>query len=67
MIAEPRCSERNCKWYLGTWQPDGTELDERVICVAYPEGIPHDIAYGDDDHLEVRDDQKNETVFEEEK
>jgi hypothetical protein len=34
--------------------------------VAYLEGIPEDIAYGDDLHLVVRDDQDNAIVYEQE-
>jgi hypothetical protein len=65
MIFIPKCKIRNCKNFLGAVQPDGTELTERVICKAYPKGIPDDIAYGDNLHLEVRPDQENEIVFEE--
>jgi len=66
MIAPPNCFKRECKHYLGVSQPDGTELTEVVVCEAYPNGIPNDIAYGDDKHTEVRDDQDNEVVFEKE-
>jgi len=65
MIAPPKCYDRNCKHYLGVDQPDGTEMTERVICEAYPEGIPGEIAYGTYPHLKVREDQDNEIVFEE--
>lgn len=30
---------------------------------AYPDGIPSDIAYGPDQHLEVRSDQNNKIIF----
>ena len=65
MLATPRCFERNCKHFTGVSQPDGTEESERVVCAAYPEGIPNDIAYGRVLHLSVRDDQDNDIVFEE--
>lgn len=65
MINEPKCFTRNCKHYIGIDQPDGTEMTERNICSAYPEGIPDDIAYGNDKHFEVRDDQDNDIVYEE--
>ena len=66
MIEEPKCRKRNCKHFLGVLQPDGTEETETVYCLAYPNGIPGDIAYGDDPHLEVRNDQNNDIIFEEE-
>lgn len=66
MLQVPNCFNRGCKHYLGVTQPDGTERTERSICRAYPEGIPDDIAYGDDKHLTVRPDQNNTTVFEKE-
>ncbi len=55
---------RRCKHYIGVYQPDGTEMTERVICKAYSDRIPDDIAYGNNKHLRVRDDQDNEIVFE---
>ena len=64
MIREPKCFNRKCKHNLRVIQPDGTEMIERNACDAYPEGIPNDIAYGNDLHLEVRPDQDNEIVFE---
>ena len=52
MLIEPRCSVRRCKHFLGVLQPDGMELTERNYCSAFPDGIPTDIAYGDNKHLE---------------
>lgn len=51
VILEPNCSKRDCKHFIGVDQPDGTEQTERVICEAFPEGIPDVIAYGDNLHL----------------
>lgn len=65
MIIEPKCFIRNCKHYIGVFQPDGTEMSERNVCKAYPKGIPVDISYGNDKHLEIRPDQDNTTIFEE--
>ena len=45
MIAEPRCHKRRCRHFTGVSQPDGTELSERVVCAAFPDGIPDAIAY----------------------
>ena len=64
MLDTPRCFERNCTHFQGVAQPDGTELTEVNICAAYPDGIPGDIAYGDDPHTKVRGDQGNNIVFE---
>lgn len=50
MLFEPKCRKRMCMHYLGTIQPDGTELSECIACEAFPEGIPREIAYGDNDH-----------------
>lgn len=63
MIPPPECFERKCKYYLGIDQPDGTELSERPICPAFPDGIPDEIAYGEDKHTSVRSDQKGTFVF----
>lgn len=50
MIAEPNCSKRKCGRFQGVDQPDGTEMTERVVCEAFPGGIPDEIAYGDHRH-----------------
>jgi len=51
MMREPNCSKRNCVNFLGVVQPDGTEKTEVNYCRAFPNGIPDDIAYGDNLHL----------------
>lgn len=50
MLAPPKCDARHCVYYDGVSQPDGTEMTERVVCRAFPEGIPDEIAYGDNKH-----------------
>ena len=52
MLAPCKCYERQCKWYVGIIQPDGTEMTETNMCgaFAFPDGIPNEIAYGDDKH-----------------
>lgn len=65
MILPPLCYERKCKHYLGIDQPDGTEITERPICPAFPDGIPDAIAYGNDKHASVWPDQKGTFIFEE--
>ena len=51
MIREPECSKRECKYYTGV-KNDGDETTERVVCEAFPDGIPDEIAYGENDHTE---------------
>lgn len=63
MLAEPQCYKRGCIHFTGIDQPDGTELTERVVCKAFPDGIPSEIAYGEDRHETVRDDQVGDYVF----
>ena len=65
MLSISECNERNCVHFLGVIQPDGTEISERYVCEAYPNGIPDDITNGYDLHLEVRNDQDNDIVYEE--
>jgi len=50
MMTEPNCSKRNCVHFQGGAQPDGTEIMERVVCSAFPNGIPDEIAYGNNLH-----------------
>jgi len=52
MLAEPRCFTRKCKHFLGATQGKDVELGEWVNCKAFPDGIPTEIAYGDNLHLE---------------
>lgn len=51
MLAEPKCFSRGCRWFRGVDQPDGTEQSEIIVCEAFPNGIPHEIAYGDNLHV----------------
>jgi hypothetical protein len=64
MLLESKCYERHCKHYLGISQPDGTEMTERHYCTAFPDRIPDEIAYGDNEHLKSEKDQGNDIVFE---
>ena len=47
MLKEPTCSERGCKHFLGLKRHDGPETEDQVICEAFPDGIPDEIAYGE--------------------
>lgn len=51
MLEEPKCSERRCKHFLGAKYLGSEEETEVVFCAAFPEGIPAEIAYGDNLHL----------------
>jgi hypothetical protein len=66
MLSEFKCWTRRCKHYDGVkWLgEDGTS--ERSVCKAFPDGIPPEIAYGDNLHLEPIKGQKNDIVFESE-
>lgn len=53
MMHEPNCRKRQCKHFIGIEQPDeGDESSERVVCSAFPDGIPDEIAYGNNPHTE---------------
>lgn len=64
MIEAPRCWERECKHYEGVFQPDGTEATEVHVCPAFPEGIPSEIAFGNELHLKPLDGQVGSLVYE---
>jgi hypothetical protein len=51
MIRVPECKLRQCKHFIGVVQDNAVESTERVVCRAFPNGIPASIAYGDDRHL----------------
>lgn len=48
MIAEPNCSKRKCKHFLGVLSPS----PENAVpyCAAFPKGIPFEVAYGTNLH-----------------
>ena len=52
MLAEPKCYTRRCRHFMGVKWFDIEEETERVICRAFPEGIPGEIAYGANPHTE---------------
>lgn len=63
MILEPNCRVRKCRYFEGLIQPDGTELFEVVVCAAFPNGIPSDIAFGRNKHTKPIFGQSNKIVF----
>jgi hypothetical protein len=66
MLREPNCSKRQCKHYQGIIQPDDTEQSEVNYCSAFPNGIPQEIAYGENKHLIPLQGQANDIVYEKE-
>jgi hypothetical protein len=64
MIESPKCFERGCRYFLGVYQPNDFEEGEFPFCAAFPDGIPDEIAYGENLHLEKYPGQKNDFTFE---
>jgi len=52
MLAEPKCFTRKCKHLRGVISDGEGEMGERPTCKAFPDGIPAEIAYGDNLHTE---------------
>ena len=44
MLVEPKCSERGCKHFLGVKNATDDEVNDIVICEAFPNGIPWNTA-----------------------
>jgi len=63
MLIEPKCYTRHCKYYKGI-SSFGEEESEKNICDAFPDGIPDEIAYGNNNHSSHFPGQGNEIVFE---
>lgn len=63
-MIEPNCYRRRCKYFWGIYQPDDSEDFETINCEAFPEGIPDDIAYGENKHSKATNDQLNDIVYE---
>lgn len=66
MILQPKCYKRNCKHFTGI-KSEGIEINERPVCKAFPNGIPPEIAYGENLHLKPLRNQKNDIVYEQAK
>ena len=66
MLVTPNCHIRRCRHYEGVIQPDGTEETEAPACKAFPDGIPIEIAYGNNKHLKPIKGQGNDIVYERE-
>jgi hypothetical protein len=52
MIEEPKCLQRRCEHFQGVRWLGEEESSERPVCKAFPDGIPDEIAFGDNLHLQ---------------
>ena len=67
-LEEPRCFTRKCIHFIGVKNLiEGDAFSVANFCNAFPNGIPDEIAYGDNLHLEPLKGQGNDIVFEKEK
>lgn len=66
MIAEAKCSKRNCKHYEGVKWFGEEESSENHYCKAFPEGIPYEISGGKDKHKKPLPGQENDLIYEKE-
>lgn len=64
MLPQPECFTRGCRHLRGA--TDADERQQLPACLAFPNGIPDDIAYGDNLHLTVdpRQAKGNTVVYE---
>lgn len=62
MLAEPSCWARRCKHFIGVQEEE--EENQKVVCKAFPDGIPDEIAYGNNKHLTPLPRQTNNIVYE---
>ena len=65
MLVEPNCSLRHCVYFVGIEWLGNEEETEVNVCLAFPNGIPDEIAYGNNKHLEPLPGQTNEIVYSE--
>lgn len=66
MISVPQCDIRNCLHFLGVKWLGNSESSERVVCKAFPKGIPDSIAYGANKHDKIEAGQIGSYIYEEE-
>jgi hypothetical protein len=52
MLLTPKCMTRGCVHFQGVKVDDNAETNERPVCRAFPDGIPVEISYGENLHLE---------------
>lgn len=66
MIVEPNCFKRGCVYFQGVKWLGKEENTEVCFCLAFPQGIPQEIAHGKDLHLTVRGDEEIPISFKKE-
>jgi len=64
MIRIPNCAERDCEHLQGVKDTED-EANQIPVCEAFPDGIPDEIAYGDNPHTEPLENQDNDIVYKE--
>ena len=64
MLETPKCWIRKCRHFVGVKQDNEDEETERIVCKAFPDGIPEKIAYGTNQHEKPLPDQENDIVYE---
>lgn len=50
MLFEPSCYIRACKHFIGVKKNGNPEVAEILVCKAFPNGIPDEIAYKGNEH-----------------
>ena len=63
MLLEPMCCKRKCIHFLGIKRLGVEEETEVVYCKAFPEGIPDNVAYGNNEHLKVISEQIGDFIY----
>lgn len=64
-MIEPKCHQRQCRHFEGAKSVSSTSTDTvKVVCPAFPDGIPDDIAYGSNKHLKPYPGQRGFFIFE---
>lgn len=64
LLLRCNCQERKCKHFIGELFDNQNDL-MLDLCNAFPSGIPDEIAYGDELHIQPLAGQENNIVFEE--
>lgn len=64
MRSVPKCYTRKCIHLIGMLQTDEEESTEVPNCLAFPNGIPDEIAYGDNLHIHKFKGQAGKFVYE---
>ena len=62
LLAISNCQERGCKHYDNVLALD--DVNHVHICKAFPNGIPNEIAFGNNLHTEPYLGQENDIVYE---